>query len=122
MIAFHGTGDEIVPYEGGPSGAFDLPFPAVEDWILQRALKNGCDQIPVTLLSGPSVRGIEYAGCGENANVVFYTIESGGHAWPGGDPMPEWIVGHTTQEIDATGMMWEFFQEHDTMRIGDTYR
>ena len=28
LIAFHGTADPIVPFHGGPSGGFDLPFPA----------------------------------------------------------------------------------------------
>ncbi len=39
-------------------------------------------------------------------------IADGGHAWPGGEPLPRFIVGHTAQGIDATEMMWEFFNEH----------
>jgi hypothetical protein len=31
MIAFHGTADEIIPYGGGPSRYFDIPFPALPD-------------------------------------------------------------------------------------------
>ncbi len=46
------------------------------------------------------------------SDVIFYTITGGGHTWPGGKPLPEWLTGATTTEIDATRLMWEFFQEH----------
>ena len=29
LIAFHGTSDPIVPYSGGPSRSFELPFPSI---------------------------------------------------------------------------------------------
>ncbi len=60
--------------------------------------------------------GIRYSGCAQGADVDFYTIDGGGHSWPGGEPMPEWGVGHTTQDIDATRVMWEFFRRFS---IGD---
>jgi poly(3-hydroxybutyrate) depolymerase len=56
------------------------------------------------------VSGILYTYCQQNAEVILYTVDGGGHSWPGGEPMPEWIVGHTTQDIDATRVMWEFFK------------
>jgi polyhydroxybutyrate depolymerase len=47
-----------------------------------------------------------------DAPVVLYTVQGGGHAWPGGEPLPKWLVGPTTRSIDATELMWAFFQEH----------
>jgi polyhydroxybutyrate depolymerase len=44
--------------------------------------------------------------------VVLYTIQGGGHTWPGGKPLPEWFVGRTSRSINATSQMWEFFREH----------
>ena len=44
--------------------------------------------------------------------MVLYTIQDGGHTWPGGEPMPEWLVGTTTDSIEATRVMWEFFRAH----------
>jgi polyhydroxybutyrate depolymerase len=58
------------------------------------------------------VSGIHYHGCENNADVLFYTIKEGGHSWPGGDPLPEFIVGETSQTINATALMWEFFSSH----------
>jgi polyhydroxybutyrate depolymerase len=112
FIAFHGTADPIVPYHGGPSAFFHLPFPAVPGWIAAWASRSGCDATPVPLPGRGEVSGLQYTGCQGGADVVFYTIEGGGHAWPGSDPMPRFIVGHTTQDIDATAVMWEFFSRH----------
>ena len=109
MIAFHGTADGIVPYLGGEAMGPTEPLPAIPDWIAARARLNGCDAVPTTLPASGEVSGIRYSGCGQGADVEFYTIDGGGHSWPGGDPMPEWIVGHTTQDLDATRVMWEFF-------------
>ena len=60
--------------------------------------------------SAGDVRGVACTGCA--ADVVFYTVDGGGHAWPGGGWMPEAIVGHITQDIDATRVMWAFFEQH----------
>ena len=109
-IIFHGTADRIVPFEGGPSRAFDIPFPAIPQWVEVLAQRNGCDAAPQSLPARGDVHGVAYAGC--DADVVFYTIDGGGHAWPGGGSMPRAIVGHITQDIDATRVMWEFFAAH----------
>jgi len=110
VVAFHGTADPVVPFEGGPSRSFDMPFPNVQEWVDALAQKNGCDESPLDLQVSGEVREIQYTNCA--ADVVFYTISGGGHGWPGGEPIPEWIVGYTTQEIDATRVMWEFFMQH----------
>ena len=112
LIAFHGTADPIVPYDGGPSASFDLSFPAVPDWIAAWAGRSGCDAAPVPLPGHGEVSGLRYIGCRGSADVLFYTIHGGGHAWPGGPPMRRFIVGHTTQDIDATAVMWAFFTHH----------
>jgi polyhydroxybutyrate depolymerase len=62
--------------------------------------------------SPENVNGVRYANSASDAELVFYTIAGGGHAWPGGKPLPKFIVGHTPTEIDATRTMWAFFQEH----------
>ena len=110
LIAFHGTADTIVPYLGGPSSSFDLPFPAVAEWIEAWAARNGCALPALEVPVQGEASGVRYAGCAGDAQVIFYTVTDGGHSWPGGDPLPQWIVGHTTQDIDATRVMWEFFQ------------
>ena len=49
---------------------------------------------------------------GAHADVVLYTVAGGGHTWPGGHPLPAFITGPTTDDIDATRVIWEFFRKH----------
>ncbi len=112
MIAFHGTADSMVPYDGGSSWVAPAPFPAVPKWAANWARRNRCGALPVESSVVADVTRREYANCADNAAVVLYTIRGGGHTWPGGEPMPEWFVGPTSRSIDATSVMWKFFQAH----------
>ncbi|HSM25843.1 MAG TPA: hypothetical protein VK856_13350, partial [Anaerolineaceae bacterium] len=42
-IIIHGDNDTIVPFEGGPSESFDVPFPNIPNWVEELAERNGCD-------------------------------------------------------------------------------
>ena len=112
IIAFHGNADPIVPFHGGPSEGFDIPFPDIPLWMSDRAELNGCDITPQTLPAVGKVTGVRYTGCTDDAEVVFYTIDGGGHTWPGGNPLPKWITGETNMDISASEIMWEFFQKY----------
>lgn len=109
-IVFHGTADPIVPFQGGPVNSMRTSFPAIPDWVELLAERNGCAADTGTLPATGAVSGIRYSNC--EAEVVFYTIEGGGHTWPGGGYLPAILTGSTTQDIDASRRMWEFFQEH----------
>ncbi len=115
-IIFHGTADPIVPYHGGPSGMFKIPFPDIPQWVQTLAQSNGCQSGPARLPEIGSVSGVRYRGGTNNAEVLFYTVAGGGHSWPGGGKMPALIVGHTTPDADATRLMWSFFQDHPMAR------
>jgi polyhydroxybutyrate depolymerase len=109
-IIFHGTADPIVPFEGGEDDRFAAGLPDIAGWVSTLAARNGCAAEPRALPASGAARGVAYTGCG--ADVVFYTIAGGGHTWPGGEPLPEWLTGITTQDIDATRTMWDFFVQH----------
>ena len=111
MIAFHGTADPIVPYQGGASRSFDIPFPLIPQWMATRAALNGCAGVPEEIPAMGDASGLRYSNCKEGAGLVFYTINGGGHTWPGGEPLPEWLTGYTSQDINATQLMWEFFSQ-----------
>jgi len=112
MIAFHGTADPDVPYNGGSAWISPRPFPNVPRWTANWARRNRCGANPVESTVAPDVTRRTYTQCADDATVVFYTIDGGGHTWPGGMPLPEWFVGRTTRSIDATRLMWAFFTEH----------
>jgi polyhydroxybutyrate depolymerase len=111
-VAFHGTADKFAPYLGGESPIAPMPFANVPDWTAHVARKNQCKGEPSDTQITPSVRRLAYTNCAENADVILYTVEGGGHTWPGGKFLPEWIVGRATGEISATRVMWEFFVQH----------
>jgi len=111
-IIFHGTGDPIVPYLGGRSSASGFSLPSIPDWVADLAKHYGCANEPVKLPTAGAVHGIQFTNCVSNSDIVFYTIEGGGHSWPGGGSLPRAIVGNTNHDIDATEMMWDFFHQH----------
>jgi len=112
MIAFHGTADTIVPYDGGTAWVSPRPFPDVATWTANWARRNRCGSNPLESAAAVDVTRLEYTDCADDASVVLYTVEGGGHTWPGGQPLPEWFAGPTSHEIDAASQMWEFFQSH----------
>jgi len=112
MIAFHGTADRAVPYNGGTSWVAPDSFPNVLTWTRNWARRNRCAANPSDAAVAEDVTRRAYTDCARNADVVLYTIHGGGHTWPGGKPLPEWFVGTTSRSIDATSRMWEFFQQH----------
>ena len=112
LIAFHGTADWIVPYNGGGSPVSPDLYPSVPTWTANWARRNRCGASPVDSVVATDVTRVEYTNCAEGAAVVLYTVRGGGHTWPGGKPMPEWMVGLTSRSIDATSQTWAFFREH----------
>ena len=112
MISFHGTADTAVPYNGGPSWISPRPFPGAPQWAANWAQRNRCGGNPIDSAIAADVTRRTYTRCARDAAVVFYTVQGGGHTWPGGGPLPEWFVGRTTRTIDATRLMWTFFREH----------
>lgn len=122
VIAFHGTADPIVTYDGGGLNSVriadidfwkgndpkDLPVDRGLDVSMQRwAEHNGCDGEPVETRIAPEVRLRTWRDC--RAETAFYIVDGGGHAWPG-KPVPgfENLFGHTTTEIDASTLIFRF--------------
>jgi polyhydroxybutyrate depolymerase len=66
--------------------------------------------VPEPIPEQGDVRGLRYAACDQDASVLLYTIDGGGHTWPGGMPIP--FMGKTSRQIDATEEMWRFFQAY----------
>lgn len=110
VISFRGTRDRQMPYDGGP--VLSAPRSAA-----LFAEVNGCPSPPEvvaepdTVTDGTRVRRSAYTSCRDGHEVVLYTIEGGGHTWPGGPPVGS-RVGRVTRELDATRTMLDFFDRH----------
>jgi polyhydroxybutyrate depolymerase len=104
VLAFHGTDDKVVPYEG------DQFLPPVRDWAAAWAERNGCEPEPDVVYQQGGVVGESWQGCEQGADVTLYTIEGGGHVWPGSGLAG--IAEAGERGIDATDVIWEFFEAH----------
>jgi polyhydroxybutyrate depolymerase len=97
---FHGTDDPVVPYEGGANSPGPVPETS-QAWADQ----NGCDPEPVDERVSDEVVHRSWTGC--EASTDLYTVEGGGHTWPGATIARG---GYTTDDIDATEIIWETFR------------
>lgn len=112
LIAFQGRLDAFAPYDGGEHPLADAPMQSIPDWAARWAARNACNSSPTEIQVSADVILTNYSSCDRNASVALYTINDGGHTWPGVPRMPEWGVGKTTDSIHATELMWEFFDKH----------
>jgi polyhydroxybutyrate depolymerase len=113
VIAFHGTADPEIAYEGGPGatpGRPDRDLPSVETAVQAWAQRAGCRTKPASQAIGTEVQRIAYRGCARGAGVVLYAVTGGGHTWPGSIDVP--MNGHTTQDINAADLILDFFSRH----------
>lgn len=117
VIHFHGTKDQIVPFEMSPAKAPPfLKLKSVEESIQTWVQLNGCEeqcQTEVLTKVGAEMRVTRrvYRGGRDGSEVVLVVIEGGGHTWPGQRPLVGFI-GDSTLNISANDLMWEFFQRH----------
>jgi polyhydroxybutyrate depolymerase len=116
VLHFHGTKDNIVPFEAAKS----LPFmrvKGVEDSVQTWVKLNGCGPKPkADTLSKDGdemkVTRTTYGGGKDGSEVVLVVIEGGGHTWPGMTP-PAGFMGKSAKNVSANDLMWEFFQKHE---------
>lgn len=104
-----------------------IAFPPVDDSMAVWAERNGCGADPVDERVSDEVVRRTWPDCDGGAEVTLYVVEDGGHSWPGtsigggrddradADPAAGGlasVAGHTTQDISATELAWQFFQRH----------
>ena len=117
-LAFHGTDDTTIPFRGGGettlSGSEGGEFfeQVMPEEFAEFASDFGCTESTDSAISD-SVTLTSWAGCSEDVELGFYTIDGGGHTWPGSTVSSEIpSLGFTNMDIDATSLAWEFFQRH----------
>jgi polyhydroxybutyrate depolymerase len=119
LIYITGTEDTLNPLDGGQprlvSGEIlnEKEKPPVQAHMDKWSGALGCDETPFPLATIPGILGESYANCLDPADIVYYRIEGMGHTWPGGvSLLPETVVGKTSDLMDATQTLWDFFQDH----------
>ena len=106
IIGMQGTADSVVVLDKW-----------IRDGVAAWARRNRCAADPISSRlpdsdpsDGTETRVDVYDQCAAGTQVAFYTIEGGGHAWPGGEAR---LTGGTTpRDFDAAELIWAFFQNH----------
>lgn len=121
VLILQGTEDPLVPYHGGGiargrRGRIIGTEEAARLW----AEHDGCTgdarvgTLPDTdAQDGCRVRWKRWVGCRGQTEVAVYTLEGGGHTWPGGAThLPRLLVGRVCHDLDATELIWDFCRRH----------
>jgi polyhydroxybutyrate depolymerase len=132
IVAFHGTADPILEFNGGVAGDVlagalsgqavsttvappaDLNGPGYPEAMAKWAAANGCEGFDDTNVTATVIHRVW--DCPEGADTEFWIVVGGGHSWPGGtafdNPGIARIVGPTTKDISATELSWDFLSAH----------
>ncbi len=125
VLTINNTNDPLVPFEGGEIqgkikrvklGKVLSVNESVGFWVKQ----NNCSKTPVVTKEpdrdpddGTRVTREQYIDGNDGTEVILYSVDGGGHTWPGGvQYLPEWIIGKTSRDIDANVVIWDFFKRH----------
>ena len=120
VLLINGTDDSLVPYHGGAVARTRGETISVAEIVRLWATHNRCPEGPETVLladagphDGTRVHRTTYARCANRTAVTLYTIEGGGHTWPGAvQYLPRAVIGRTSRDIEATPLIWQFFAGH----------
>ncbi|MCB9477624.1 MAG: prolyl oligopeptidase family serine peptidase [Deltaproteobacteria bacterium] len=117
VIAFHGTDDERVPYDGGEGTTDDSELltsdtdnASVEDSLEVFRDADNCESTPEIETSG--VVELATWSCDDETVVARVKIEGGEHEWPV-DGEANWLSLVGESGGDANLLMWNFFQRNE---------
>ncbi|MBA3945795.1 MAG: hypothetical protein H0X37_14650 [Herpetosiphonaceae bacterium] len=116
-LTFHGTADTIWAYTGwaGLRGGQHLmgAVDAENKWASLASCSGtpSTSKVPNKVLSDDTTEQLTVIGkCNAGVEMQLYTINNGGHTWPGGMPLP--YFGLTTEDINASSLIWQFFAQY----------
>ena len=125
VLAINNIDDPLVPYNGGDiyGGIRRINLGkvlSVDESIMFWVNWNKCSVNPVITEEpdrdpndGTKVSSSHYLNGINGTEVILFSIEGGGHTWPGGfQYLPVWIIGKTSRDIDANEIIWSFFKKH----------
>lgn len=103
-----GTDDPLAPYNGVSglgSAAALMAF-----WAQQQGCTGALSTpVPDLVDDGTTAQRDQRTGCANGTTLQLYTVQNGGHAWPGGLTQS---AGLTSFDISATGLIWSLASAH----------
>lgn len=128
VLHVHGDTDGCWPYLGGNAGCLATgkmvtipagPSPVVAPstiggWVQRNtcgATPAGSD-LPNPVGGDGKVHLDAYGGCAQGADVELYTVQGGGHFWPGGYTYDASLPGVKNKDVNTSELVLDFFSKH----------
>jgi polyhydroxybutyrate depolymerase len=115
VVLVMGDTDPIVPFNGAPGYLFSADQ-TIKYWIQHNKTvkKPRVTYLPQTVTGDPTkIRRDVYSGGKYGTEVILYTVEGGGHTWPGG---PQYLhpifIGLASQQMNASEVIWNELKTH----------
>lgn len=102
VIAFNGTDDILVAYDG-------LLYISVPESFAAWGARNGCVGEPEPGKVNGDGHCATFTDCAGGVQVTQCTLEGMGHCWPGN---PACLYGTPGTDLDANAEMWAFFSQY----------
>ena len=121
VLIIHGSEDPFVPFNGGDveyhdNGRIIGTSLTVKMWLTCNGItsKPELGELPDTNKEDQChAKTARWSDVGSNAEVLLYTIEGGGHAWPNGPQfLPVNVMGRVCLDFDGAAAVWDFFKKH----------
>lgn len=112
VLVFQGTDDLVIPWTG-IANAYLSAGQTIGFWRDHNLCADDftIDPMPDTA-PDDYTRVVRQQMHDCSADVTLYGVYFGGHTWPGHSINVNFQLGQTTQDIDATEIIWEFFSRH----------
>lgn len=107
LLHVHGTGDIVVPYNGGGLGAARPVTESVDAFKTKNACAAGAGKV---VYEKADVKCTAWGGCTAGADVELCTVTNGGHQWPGGEQLP--YGGSPSPNLITSEAIADFFEAH----------
>lgn len=115
LIYIAGTEDPLNPFNGGE---IKVPWaliskPPVEEALMKWVRLLEAPESGKVFLDSDGVKAAAYGPGRNGSEMLFYTVKGMGHVWPGGiSLMSEKVAGKMSDRINATDLIWDFFENH----------
>ncbi len=114
VLYLTGTADPVNPIQGGPihlGHKFFGQKPPLQEMLGPWIQRHADAGPPRVVCEQDGIRGVLYGHPGMPDVLMVYTLDGHGHHWPGGGTvLSERFAGKNTSRLNATQLIWDFFQ------------
>jgi polyhydroxybutyrate depolymerase len=120
-LLVHGTEDIVTNYNG--LQGFYL---SVLETANNLAGQIGCSEDPISTnlddlntSDGTTVTKLEYTDCDNAMEITVFTINNGGHRWPGSGRVEPSVLGNNSLDVNVSEEIVQFFAENRLVTSND---